>query len=225
MKFEELVRLRASEPIFSSGLLISGNVDPKDVRRQLSRWKEAGKVIQLRKGFYALAEPFRSRVAHPFLIANHMIRASYVSLQSALAWYGMIPENVPVTTSVTTLRPWSWDTPLGVFAYRHIKAELFHSFGPVEVSPGNVAMLATREKALCDLIHLTPGADGEAWLRELRLNLEELDIPALGRLVADSKSPKLERARRIIEKLRDAAETEGRRGHEGIYPPRDPGPG
>jgi predicted transcriptional regulator of viral defense system len=206
MKLEELVRLVGTEPVFTTGLLISGRVSQKEVRRQLSRWKEAGKVIQLRKGIYALAEPFRSRAAHPFLIANHLVRASYVSLQSALAWYGMIPENVPVTTSVTTLRPWSWNTPLGVFAYRHIKTGFFHSFVPIEVSPGSVAMLATREKALCDLIHLTPGADTEAWLRELRLqDLDQLDMTALRTLVQSSGSPKLERARRLIETLRKTA--------------------
>ena len=154
MKFEDLVRLVKEEPVFTSGLLISGNVDPREVRRQLSRWTEAGKVVQLRRGLYALGEPFTfaaSRASHPFLIANRLMKASYVSLQSALAWYGMIPEHVPVTTSVTTRRPWSWDTPLGAFTYHHVKTGLFHSYAPIEVSPGTVALVATREKALLDL--------------------------------------------------------------------------
>ena len=203
MKFEELVRLARDELVFSSGLLISGEVDPRQLRRQLSRWKEGGKVVQLRRGLYALAEPYRSAAPHPFLIANRLVKASYVSLQSALAWYGMIPEHVPVTTSVTTLRPWSWDISFGTFTYHHVKTGLFHSYAPIEVSPGSTALVATREKALVDLIHLTPGGEAAVFIRELRLqNLEAVDVPFLRALVQRSASPKLERARRIIEEIR-----------------------
>jgi predicted transcriptional regulator of viral defense system len=158
-----------------------------------------------RRGVYALAEPYRSSAAHPFLIANNLVKASYVSPQSALAWYGMIPEYVPVTMSVTTHRPWSWDTSFGAFTYHHIKPGFFHSFKPTELSGGRIALVATREKALCDLVHLTPGGDAPAYLRELRLqNLDAIDVPALRALVHRSASPKLERARRVIEELRDA---------------------
>jgi predicted transcriptional regulator of viral defense system len=205
MKFLDLVRITGNQPVFTAGLLISGDVDPRDVRRQLSRWKEAGKVVQLRKGVYALAQEFRSGWPHPFLVANQLVKASYVSLQSALAFYGMIPENVPVTTSVTTGRPWSWDTPAGSFSYRHLKPAFFHSYHGTEVAPGAVALVATREKALCDLVHLTPGGDTRAWLSELRLqDLGSLDMTALLNIVQRSGSPKLERARRIVEGLREA---------------------
>ncbi len=205
MKFLDLVRLAKDMPVFTTGLLISGEVDPRDVRRQLSRWREAGKVIQLRKGVYALAREFRGGSPHPFVLANHLVRASYVSLQSALAFYGMIPEYVPVTTSVTTLRPWSWETPEGTFSYRHLKLGFFHSYLPTEVAPGSVALVATREKALCDLVHLTPAGDTRGYLEELRLqDLDSLNTDSLHELAAASGSPKLERARRIIEELRDA---------------------
>ena len=206
MKLADMVRLTAGEPVFSAGLLISGDVDPRDVRRQLSRWKDAGKVIQLRKGVYALAEPFRSVKPHPFVIANRLVKGSYVSLQSALAWYEMIPENVPVTTSVTTLRPGSWETPLGTFSYRHLKPDAFNSFLPAEVSPGQWAAVATREKALCDLVHLTPGSDSARWVREMRLRLDELDGEKLQAIVSRSGSAKLERAYRIVQKLLEAGE-------------------
>ena len=206
MKFHDLVRVVKDEPTFTSGLLISGNVDPRELRRQLSRWKASGKIVQLRRGVYALAEPFRSAAPHPFVIANNLVRASYVSLQSALAYYGMIPEHVPVTTSVTTLRPWSWNTSLGAFSYHHITPRFFHTYRREEVSPGTFALLATPEKALCDLVHLTPRGDSPSYLRELRLqNLDILEVPALRTLVKGSASPKLERARRIVEELRETS--------------------
>ncbi len=123
MKFERLLETVGDEPVFEPGLLLAGDVDPADVRRQLSRWVEAGRLYQLRRGLYALAPPYQKVKPHPFLVANRLVRGSYVSLQSALAHCGLIPEYVPVTTSVTTSRPARWDTPLGIYDFRHIQSE------------------------------------------------------------------------------------------------------
>ena len=57
-----------------------------------------------------------------------MVRASYVSLQAALAYYGLIPEYVPVVTSVTTARPGRWETPLGVYEFCHVKTDLLFGY-------------------------------------------------------------------------------------------------
>ena len=101
------------EPVFDAGLLLAGEVDPADVRRQLSRWTAAGRLYQVRRGLYALAPPFQKVRPHPFLVANRLVQGSYVSCQSALAHYGLIPEYVPVVTSVAAARPGRWETPLG----------------------------------------------------------------------------------------------------------------
>lgn len=120
---------------------------------------------------------------HPFVVANWVVRSSYVSLQAALAYYGLIPEAAPVVTSVTTRRPGRWDTPLGAYEYRHVKVELFFGYRLDEVCPGQRAFIAAPEKALLDLVHLHPGGDDPAYLQELRLqNLERLDVQALQRL-------------------------------------------
>lgn len=105
MEFKHLIEIVGDEPVFETGLLLAGDVDSGDVRRQLSRWVKAGRLYQLRRGLYALAPPFQKVKPHPFVIANRMVRGSYVSLQSALAYYGLIPEVVPLTTSVATTRP------------------------------------------------------------------------------------------------------------------------
>ena len=110
MEFSHLLEIVGNDPVFETGLLLQGDVDPVDVRRQLSRWKGAGKIYQLRRRIYALAPPYQKVRPHPFLVANLLVPASYVSLQSVLAYYGMIPEYVPVTTSVTTGRPGNWQT-------------------------------------------------------------------------------------------------------------------
>jgi predicted transcriptional regulator of viral defense system len=177
MKFPRLLEIVGDEPVFETGLLLAGNVDPTNVRRQLSRWTGAGRLYQLRRGLYALAPPFQKIKPHPFLVANRLARGSYVSLQSALAYHGLIPEAVPVTTSVTTLRPARWDTPWGTFEVRHVKKDLFFGYELNDVGIDQRAFVATPEKALLDLVYLQPRGDAPEYLRELRLqNLERLDL-------------------------------------------------
>ena len=206
MEFARLLDIVGDEPVIETSLLMAGAVDPADVRRQLSRWVTAGRLYQLRRGLYALAPPYQRTKPHPFVVANTVVRGSYVSLQAALAHYGLIPEASPVVTSVTTGRPGRWDTPLGAYEYRHIKVGLFFGYRLDEVSPGQRAFIATPEKALLDLVHLHPGGDDPAYLPELRLqNLERLDVQALQRLAEQAGKPKLHRA---AHRAADLARTE-----------------
>lgn len=195
MEFARLVEIVGDEPAFETGLLLAGDIDPNDVRRQLSRWTQAGRLYQLRRGLYTLAPPFQKVKPHPFVIANRMVPSSYVSLQSALAYYDLIPEYVPVTTSVTTARPARWDTPLGSFEFRHVKVELLRGYRLTDLGGNQQAFVATPEKALLDLIYLQPGSDSSDYLRELRLqNLDRLDMDELQRQADLAGSPKLRRA-------------------------------
>jgi len=195
MEFRELVRIVGDEPVFETGLLLSGDVDPVHVRRQLSLWTRAGRLYQLRRGLYALAPPFQKVKPHPFLVANRLLRGSYVSQQSALAYHGLIPEVVPVTTSVTARRPRRWDTPLGAYEFRHVKPEFLYGYRLTDLGGGQQALAATPEKALLDLIYLQPGGDAPDYLRELRLqNLDNLDLSELSRQAGQTGSPKLLRA-------------------------------
>jgi predicted transcriptional regulator of viral defense system len=195
MKFRELIKIVGDEPVFETDLLLAGDVDPANVQRQLSRWTQAGRLDQLRRGLYALAPPFQKVKPHPFLVANRMMQPSYVSLQSALAHYGLILEYVPVTTSVTTTRTDHWNTPLGSYAFRHLKSDLFRDYRLIDVTPEQQAFVASPEKALLDLIYLEPGADSLDYLRELRLqNMDRLDMHELKRQADRTASPKLCRA-------------------------------
>lgn len=224
MEFATLLEIVGREPVFEAGLLLAGDVDPDNVRRQLSRWTATGRLFQLRRGLYALAPPFQKVKPHPFLVANRLVRGSYVSLQSALAHYGLIPEAVPVTTSVTTLRPARWDTPLGVYEYRHVKTDLFFGYqladtfatlpgltartGSAGLGNEQQAFVATPEKALLDLVHLHPGGDAPGYLQELRLqNLGRLDLDRLRSQAGRASSPKLRRTTdRIVELAMSEAE-------------------
>lgn len=209
MKFAELLAITAPEPVFASSLLLTLGEDRADVRKQLSRWVKAGKVVQLRRGLYTLAEPYRKLRPEPFLMANRLRQPSYVSLQSALAHHGLIPEWVPAVTSVTTARPEELETPLGRFIFRHCKRPFFFGFQETDLGGGQAAFVARPEKALLDLVHLTPGGDQEGFLAELRLqNLERLDLALLESMARQSKSPKLWRAFQETLKLAAGEEYE-----------------
>jgi predicted transcriptional regulator of viral defense system len=202
MEFTELIKVVKDEPVFETGLLLAGDVRLSDVRKQLSRWKEAGKLYQLRRGVYALAPPFQKIKPHPFTVANHLAHGSYVSCQSALAYHNLIPEYTPVTTSVTTGRAGQWDTPLGSYTYRRIQIKLLQGYRLVEVGNGQSAFVATPEKALLDQIYLQHGGDAPDYLRELRLqNLDRLNLDQLDQLAERIGSPKLRRAAAHVRKL------------------------
>ncbi len=206
MEFERLLELVGEEPVFETALLLAGKVNPDTVRLQLTRWTNSGRVYQLRRGLYAIAPPYQKVKPHPFLIANHIQRASYVSGQSALAFYGLIPDTVQVTLSVAAGRPERLETPLGVFEFRHVKPELLRGYRRVDLQgpkqPDQQAWVARPEKALLDLVYLQPGGDTLAYLRELRLqNLESLDLDELQRQAEAFNTPKLRRAAKVIANL------------------------
>ncbi len=202
MEFAEILEIVGEEPVFETGLLMAGNANRRDIHRQLSRWTQAGKIYQLRRGLYGLAPPFQKVNPHPFLVANRMLPASYVSLQSALAYYGMIPEYVPVTTSITTMRPNHWETPLGIFNFRHIQVDFFNGYRLEGIDERQQAFIASPEKALLDLIYLESGGDTLDYLTELRLgNLNQLDWQILKNLAGRIEKPKLLRAVAALQKL------------------------
>lgn len=201
MDFESLLTLVGDDPVFESSLLLAGDINPGSVRQQLSRWVNNGQIYQLRRGLYAIAPPYQKVKPHPFKIANHLQKASYVSLQTALAYYGLIPEIFTITTSVTGGRPERLATPLGSFEFHHLKTELLFGYQMTDLGEQS-ALLATPEKALLDLIYLQPGGASMAYLGELRLqNTELLDIGVLKRQSDKMKSPKLIQAVRRITQL------------------------
>jgi predicted transcriptional regulator of viral defense system len=209
VKFEELLEIVSDLPLFRGSLLLAGDRDPGDVRRQLSRWTSSGKLLQLRRNVYVLARPWRRVEPHPFVIANELQRPSYVSLQTALAYHGMIPEAVPVTTSVTTGRPSQLETPLGTFLFRHLQPAAFFGYRQIRLSPHQEGLVAEPAKALLDLAYLTVGGDAAEFLDSLRLgDLELVSEDDLRELARRWNKPKIDRAvKNLLEtKLREVGE-------------------
>ena len=153
-----------------------------------------------------LAEPWRRVEPHPFLLANELHRPSYVSLQSALAYHGLIPESVPLVTSITMGRPVTLDTRMGRHVYRHVRPGAFFGYRRTAVAPGQEALVADAAKALLDLVYLTPGGEAVGHLASLRLEgLEAIPEPELRDHAGRWSRPKLDRAVEVILALADAA--------------------
>jgi hypothetical protein len=202
MKFPDLLAVVSEQSFFETGLLLAGQVNPDEIRRQLSRWVKAGRILQLRRGLYVLAAPYQHSTPHTFLLSNALLPGSYISLQSALAYYGLIPELVTVTLAVTVRRPAAWHTPLGDFRFHHLAPHLNFGYRQIAISDNHSVFIATPEKALLDLVHLTPAAENPAWLAEMRLqNLDQIDLPLLHQLAASSGKPRWLRAADAISDL------------------------
>jgi predicted transcriptional regulator of viral defense system len=206
MKFEDLLKKVSDVPCFSTRFLAAGE-NLSQVRLQLARWVKDGRLIYLHKGFYTFAEVYRKIKPETFSIANTLKSSSYISLQSALSWHSLIPEFVPAITSVTTGRPQIIETPLGRFEYRHVNKNFFWGYQKVKLPERQQAYVAISEKALLDLVYLTPGGDQKGFLKELRLqNFNKLSKDALRQYAEKSDSPKLKRAVINIEAIIDEGE-------------------
>ena len=153
---------------------LSEYANPRDKVTVLLR---RGDIIRIKKGLYVFGDRLRQRPFSREVLANLICGPSFVSLQWALSFHGLIPERVETVTSVTTKRPKIFATPIGSFVYRQSPIEAFH-LGMDRVEEGDVAFLiATPERALADTIRdgrghsiRTLGDAAEYLLEDLRID-------------------------------------------------------
>ncbi len=118
--------------------------------------EQRGELIRIKKGLYVVSPTSTATPLSLELIANHVYAPSYVSMHSALRYYGLIPEEVYGIQSMTIKHSRCFDTPLGRFDYTSMSREAFH-LGVTIINKQTYAfVMATPEKALCDLIAYSP---------------------------------------------------------------------
>lgn len=129
-------------------------------------------IFRLKRGLYVCSPEITGKLLSTELIANHLYAPSYVSMASALRYYGLIPEAVYTKQSMTLKHSKYFDTQLGRFEYTHISKEAF-SVGLTSVrKEGYAFVMATPEKALCDLIANSPQVNLR-YLKDAKIYLEE----------------------------------------------------
>ena len=132
--------------------------DYKSPRAKLTQLLKSQALIRVKKGLYVFNHPLIQGDVCKELLANLIFGPSYVSLEWAMSYYGMIPERVEEVTSITFKRKKEFITPLGRFSYFHCHPKRYPiGVTQVEYTPYQKYLIATKEKALCDLLVIRRG--------------------------------------------------------------------
>lgn len=127
--------------------------NPQVLRNQFTRWEKKGWLIGLKRGVYLLNKNDRKVDIDTNAVANVLYEPSYLSLEYALNFYGMIPEAVADITSVTTRKTMRFANELGTFIYQKIKPPAFRGFKKMGEGR-NSFFIAEAEKAVVDFLYL-----------------------------------------------------------------------
>lgn len=141
--------------------------------RRLVEWQEKGYIQKLRNRFYFFTGNTVNE-RYLFFAANELYKPSYISLESALSWYGFIPEGVFQVTSCSSRKTQSFETPLGSFSYRHVKPALFFGYQLEEWNNYHFA-IAEPEKSVIDYLYLHHDINDPDDFKSLRWNSSEMN--------------------------------------------------
>jgi predicted transcriptional regulator of viral defense system len=167
MKFREFESKIRALPAFN--LNDMRKLDPGFHRQQLYYWHNQGYIKPLAGGYYILADRAMDEMIL-FMVANKIYEPSYVSLESALAYYEIIPETVLGVTSVSSRKTKQYESAWGVFSYRSIKPQCLIGYQVIENSPGSKFKIAYLEKAILDYLYLHSEIRSIVDFEELRWN-------------------------------------------------------
>ena len=120
--------------------------------KKVQALEKAGMLVKLKRGMYVVSPQVSGKMLSLELIANHLYGPSYVSLHYALRYYGLIPEQVLMLTSVTTRHTRYFDNSLARFSYRGVSKDYFPIGITWRKEEGVTYLIATPEKALCDML-------------------------------------------------------------------------
>lgn len=209
MDFEYLIKPFGNVPLSRQVVLdlLKNYIRPND---KISELMKSGELIPLKNGLYISGSKDDYNTPEPFLIANHLWGPSYISLDSALSYWGLIPERVYEISSITMKVSKKYQTTQGRFTYRFMPSP-YYSFGvkSVKLSPGQVVLIAKPEKALCDKIITTAGLNLRSpaqtrtfLLDDLRIDLEslrKLNLKEIKSWIGDA--PKKQSLRMLVKTL------------------------
>lgn len=173
-------------------------------RNNLTRWVKKGLLVRLRQEYFAFSEYLRQPDFAQY-IANRIYRPSYISLHTALSFYGMIPEAVVQITSVSTLKTASFRNPFGEYSYKSVKCGLMFGYEPRPMDGGRTLFFATPEKALLDLLYIYSFYASKEELEQLRLDedymVEELNRERFYEYLGRFRNKALERRATLLMQI------------------------
>jgi len=166
----------SDQPISTQVLLglLKGYSRPYD---KIMEMVNQGILVQLRRGLYMVSPSVSTRTPEPFLIANHLYGPSYISLDSALFHWGLIPERVFEISSVTPRMSKKIMVQNVVYSYTHLPI----AYSPlgiqsISLTKTQTVLIAGPEKALCDKVITTAGINLRSRQQTLAFLVEDLRI-------------------------------------------------
>lgn len=185
--FEEL-RSKITSEEFDYQALLDGLREYDRPRDKITDLLRQGAILRIKKGIYVFGERYRRLPFSREVLANMIYGPSYISLDYALHYYGMIPERVEAVTSVTCARGRRFSTPVGLFIYRGISMNAYQiGIDHVVLDRGHTFLIAVPEKALSDKIHDDRGTSVRTHteMRTYLLDNLRIDPETLEKLNAD----------------------------------------
>ncbi|MBI4767854.1 MAG: hypothetical protein HY787_25215 [Deltaproteobacteria bacterium] len=187
---------------------------PRDKITKLLRQKA---IIRVKKGIYIFGERYAQRLFSREILANMIYGPSYLSLDYALHFHGLIPERIETVTSVTLGRSRRFSTPVGLFTYRQIPIKAYHiGIDLVELDQDRHFLMAIPEKALADKIQSERRLKlrSQAGLREFLLTnlridpggLVNMNAQTLAQIAAGYESRKLNLLSDFVKRLGEKVE-------------------
>jgi predicted transcriptional regulator of viral defense system len=177
---------------------------PNFDRNNLTRWIKKRLLIRLRQGYYTFPE-YKNNADITYYFANRIYQPSYISLHSALSYYGIIPESIVQITSVTSLKTATFINEFGEYTYKTVKEELIFGYDLKPMPDGRALKYAKPEKAILDLLYLYPFYNTAQEMQELRFDEDflhdELEINILKEYTANFKSKALEKRVKLLIKV------------------------
>jgi len=209
MNFRKRLKDYSEAPI-TRHVILELLVDYQRPNDKISELIKNNELVAIKRGLYIAGPETELPTPEPFLIANHLRGPSYVSLESALAYWNMIPERVYEISSVTVKTAKTYQTPAGRFSFMHLKTP-YYSYGIKNIvhSAKQSMLIASPEKALCDKIVLTPNINlrsvkqtRDFLLEDLRMDdeiLRALDTHSIQSWI--NNAPKKESLKMLVKTL------------------------
>lgn len=205
MNYNEFRSVTQNYPFFRSNTFAHLTNNVSLLRVQIVNWVKRGYVIKLKKGVYTLNDNDRKVNFSLFFLANNLYSPSYVSLESALSHYRMIPEKVMAVTSISSKKTQRFVNGYGNFIYHHVAPKLYGNMVTAQDEFGNKFYLATPERALVDFLYFKGMGEikKDFFADSLRLqNTEHLNLKQLKIIGKKFNSLRLERTLELlIEKI------------------------
>jgi predicted transcriptional regulator of viral defense system len=157
---------KLNEPVLRTSDIIGYlKINKAQASTILARLADFKHIVRVKRGLWVFPENL-----DPLSLSEYLTSPfpSYISLQSALFFHGMISQIPETIYSVSVARTKLYKTPLGTFSIHHINPTFFFGY---QLSQKSRIKMATPEKALLDFLYMQPAKS------KIFSSLPELELP------------------------------------------------